>query len=80
MRTAVRNILADLTNRERTVIEMRYGISPTTVGLNAEKPMTYEEIGKELNLTKQRIYQSERKILKKLRHPYFSSQLREYLR
>ena len=61
-----------LTERERAVLEMRYG-------LNGEKPQTLEEIGSKMNVTRERIRQIEAKALRKLRHPSRSRKLKDYL-
>ena len=64
-------ILKDLTDREERVIRLRYG-------LDDNRPRTLEEVGKEFNVTRERIRQIEAKALKKLRHPTRSKLLGDY--
>ncbi|MBQ3067300.1 MAG: RNA polymerase sigma factor RpoD [Clostridia bacterium] len=64
--------LHKLTPREEKVIRLRYG-------LDDGKPRTLEEVGKEFNVTRERIRQIEAKALRKLRNPAKSHKLREYL-
>ena len=61
-----------LTPREEKVLRLRYGIDDG-------KPRTLEEVGKEFNVTRERIRQIEAKALRKLRHPTRSKKLKEYL-
>ncbi|MBP5353725.1 MAG: RNA polymerase sigma factor RpoD [Lachnospiraceae bacterium] len=61
-----------LTDRERAVIELRYG-------LNGEAPKTLEEVGKIFKVTRERIRQIEAKAIRKLHHPNRSKKLRDYL-
>ena len=72
LREQVRNVLNFLTERERAVIEMRFG-------LNDGKDHTLEEVGREFGVTRERIRQIEAKALRKLRHPSRSKALRDYL-
>ncbi|MCB0032446.1 MAG: RNA polymerase sigma factor RpoD [Anaerolineales bacterium] len=72
LREQVRNVLGFLTDRERQVIEMRFG-------LNDGKDHTLEEVGKSFGVTRERIRQIEAKALRKLRHPSRSKALRDYL-
>lgn len=72
LREQVRNVLGFLTDRERSVIEMRFG-------LNDGKDHTLEEVGREFGVTRERIRQIEAKALRKLRHPSRSKALRDYL-
>ncbi len=72
LREQVRNVLGFLTERERQVIEMRFG-------LNDGKDHTLEEVGREFGVTRERIRQIEAKALRKLRHPSRSKTLRDYL-
>ncbi len=65
-------ILDTLTPREEKVLRLRYGIDDG-------KPRTLEEVGKEFNVTRERIRQIEAKALRKLRHPSRSKKLKEYL-
>ena len=64
-------ILKDLSPREERVIRLRYG-------LDDNHPKTLEEVGKEFNVTRERIRQIEAKALKKLRHPTRSKRLGDY--
>ena len=66
------NILDTLTPREEKVLRLRYGIDDG-------KPRTLEEVGKEFNVTRERIRHIEAKALRKLRHPSRSKKLKEYL-
>ncbi len=68
----VREILSQLTDREREVLELRFG-------LKDGRPRTLEEVGQEFGVTRERIRQIEAKALRKLRHPLRSKQLRDYL-
>lgn len=64
--------LDSLSNKERKIINMRFG-------LNGEDDHTLEEVGKQFDVTPQRIRQIERKALRKLRHPSRSEPLRTFL-
>jgi RNA polymerase primary sigma factor len=68
----VEEVLEELNERERRVLEMRFGLVD---GRNH----TLEEVGKEFNVTRERIRQIEAKALRKLRHPQRSRRLRDYL-
>ncbi|MBA7714776.1 RNA polymerase sigma factor RpoD [subsurface metagenome] len=68
----VAKVLDYLTPREQRVIKLRFG-------LEDEIPRTLEEVGKEFNLTRDRIRQIEGKALRKLRHPRLSRRLKDYL-
>lgn len=70
--TAIDCVLKTLDSREADIIKLRYG-------LNGKKPQTLDEIGKEYNLSKERIRQIEEKALSKLRHPMRSNMLRNFL-
>jgi RNA polymerase primary sigma factor len=72
LREQVRGILGDLSSRERSVLEMRFG-------LNSGKPHTLEEVGQAFDVTRERIRQIESKALRKLRHPGRSRKLRDFL-
>ncbi|MFT5194436.1 MAG: RNA polymerase primary sigma factor [Cellvibrionaceae bacterium] len=72
LREQVRNVLGFLTDRERSVIEMRFGLSDG-------KDHTLEEVGRQFGVTRERIRQIEAKALRKLRHPSRSKALRDYL-
>ncbi len=65
-------VLDGLSERERKVIELRFGLVDG-------HPRTLEEVGREFGVTRERIRQIESKTLCKLRHPSRSSRLRDYL-
>ncbi|MCR5727665.1 MAG: RNA polymerase sigma factor RpoD [Lachnospiraceae bacterium] len=65
-------VLETLTEREKKVLKLRYG-------LDDGKPRTLEEVGKEFNVTRERIRQIEAKALRKLRHPSRSRKLKDFL-
>ena len=69
---ATREILSGLTPREAKVLRMRFGIDMNT-------DHTLEEVGKQFDVTRERIRQIEAKALRKLRHPSRSEQLRSFL-
>ena len=69
---ATRNILSSLSPREAKVLRMRFGIDMNT-------DHTLEEVGKQFDVTRERIRQIEAKALRKLRHPSRSEQLRSFL-
>jgi RNA polymerase primary sigma factor len=72
LREQVRNALSILTDREREVLEMRFG-------LKDGQDHTLEEVGQHFRVTRERIRQIEAKALRKLRHPTRSRALRDYL-
>ncbi len=72
LREATQNILAGLTSREAKVLRMRFGIDMNT-------DHTLEEVGKQFDVTRERIRQIEAKALRKLRHPSRSERLRSFL-
>ncbi|MCX5997802.1 MAG: sigma-70 family RNA polymerase sigma factor [Chloroflexi bacterium] len=72
LRQQFKDILASLTDRERRIIEMRYG-------LDNEQGLTLKEVGTEFGLTRERIRQIEKEALAKLRHPSRSRKLIDYL-
>lgn len=72
LRESVKNALAVLSDRERQVLEMRFGLVDG-------RDHTLEEVGQYFNVTRERIRQIESKALRKLRHPTRSRQLRDYL-
>jgi RNA polymerase primary sigma factor len=72
LREQVQNALAALTDREREVLELRYGLVDG-------KDHTLEEVGRHFKVTRERIRQIEAKALRKLRHPTRSRHLRDYL-
>ena len=65
-------ILNDLPERERRVLSMRFGLEDGT-------SQTLEDVGKEFNITRERVRQIEARALRKLRHPLQSRKLRDYL-
>ena len=72
LRETTHNVLAGLTPREAKVLRMRFGIDMNT-------DHTLEEVGKQFDVTRERIRQIEAKALRKLRHPTRSDQLRSFL-
>ena len=72
MREDIQKALSTLTERERTVIELRFG-------LDGGYGKTLEEVGEVFHVTRERIRQIEAKALRKLRHPARSRYLREYV-
>ncbi len=72
LREATREVLEGLTAREAKVLRMRFGIDMNT-------DHTLEEVGKQFDVTRERIRQIEAKALRKLRHPARSEQLRNFL-
>ncbi|PXF29956.1 RNA polymerase subunit sigma-70 [Pokkaliibacter plantistimulans] len=72
LREATREVLASLTAREAKVLRMRFGIDMNT-------DHTLEEVGKQFDVTRERIRQIEAKALRKLRHPTRSEHLRSFL-
>ncbi len=73
LKEQIHSILGALSEREREVLEMRFGL------LNGEDH-TLEEVGRHFGVTRERIRQIEAKALRKLRHPTRSRALRDYLR
>ena len=72
LREQLEEVLATLTPREQQVLRMRFGLIDG-------KPHTLEEVGKEFDVTRERIRQIESKALRKLRHPSRSKKLRDFL-
>ena len=72
LREATKSVLGSLTAREAKVLRMRFGIDMNT-------DHTLEEVGKQFDVTRERIRQIEAKALRKLRHPTRSEQLRSFL-
>ncbi len=72
LREATREVLANLTQREAKVLRMRFGIEMNT-------DHTLEEVGRQFDVTRERIRQIEAKALRKLRHPSRSEHLRSFL-
>ena len=71
IRSALYEVMGDLTDREERVIRLRYGLDDNRV-------RTLEEVGKEFNVTRERIRQIEAKALRKLRHPTRQKKLDDY--
>ena len=72
LREELKSALESLTDRERQVIELRFGLLDG-------RARTLEEVGKEFNVTRERIRQIEAKALRKLRHPSRSKRLKDFL-
>ncbi len=73
LKEATREVLENLTEREAKVLKMRFGIDMPT-------DHTLEEVGKQFDVTRERIRQIEAKALRKLRHPSRSEHLRSFLK
>ena len=73
LRESMKNALAVLSERERQVLELRFGLVDG-------KDHTLEEVGQYFNVTRERIRQIESKAMRKLRHPTRSRNLRDFLR
>jgi RNA polymerase primary sigma factor len=71
LRDVVKDILDSLTPREAKVLRMRFGIEMTS-------DHTLEEVGKQFDVTRERIRQIEAKALRKLKHPSRSDKLRSF--
>jgi RNA polymerase primary sigma factor len=72
LKKQVREVLTNLSDREREVLEMRFGFLDG-------KTHTLEEVGNKFSVTRERVRQIEAKALRKLRHPHHSRRLRDYL-
>ena len=72
LREQIGDVLSTLTPREEKVLRLRFG-------LEDGRPRTLEEVGREFNVTRERIRQIEAKALRKLRHPSRSKKLRDFL-
>ncbi len=72
LKEQVRAVLTSLNDREREVLEMRFGFRDG-------KTHTLEEVGQSFGVTRERVRQIEAKALRKLRHPHHSRRLRDYL-
>ena len=72
LKAQLNKVLSELSDRERRVLLLRFG-------LGDDRSRTLEEVGKEFNLTRERIRQIEAKALRKLRHPSRSRKLKDYL-
>lgn len=68
----IKEVLSELTEREQRVLTLRYG-------LEDNRNRTLEEVGKEFNVTRERIRQIEAKAIRKLRHPSRRSRLKDFL-
>lgn len=73
LREQIDEVLLQLNERERAVIKMRFGL------LDDESDRTLEEIGKELNVTRERVRQIESSAIKKLKHPKVGRNLKKYI-
>lgn len=71
IRDALYNVMNDLTDREKRVLRLRYG-------LDDNRPRTLEEVGKEFGVTRERIRQIEAKAIRKLRHPNRTKKLDDF--
>jgi len=72
LKEQIEDVLSTLTSREQRVLQLRFG-------LEDGRSRTLEEVGKEFNVTRERIRQIEAKVLRKLRHPSRSRKLKDYL-
>jgi RNA polymerase primary sigma factor len=72
LKDEIDNVLSGLTDREEKVLRMRFG-------LYEGKPRTLEEVGREFNVTRERIRQIEAKALRKLKHPNRSRKLKDFM-
>jgi len=72
LKEQIEDVLSTLTPREQRVLQLRFG-------LEDGRSRTLEEVGKEFNVTRERIRQIEAKVLRKLRHPSRSRRLKDYL-
>ncbi|MEA3374078.1 MAG: RNA polymerase sigma factor RpoD [Campylobacterota bacterium] len=73
LRGQIEGVLEQLNEREKAVIKMRFGI------MDDESDRTLEEIGKELNVTRERVRQIESSAIKKLKHPKVGRKLKNYI-
>ena len=73
MKSQIESVLEQLNDREKAVIKMRFGI------MDDESDRTLEEIGKELNVTRERVRQIESSAIKKLKHPKVGRKLKNYI-
>ncbi len=72
LKEQMEEVLSTLSEREKKVLELRFG-------LRDGKPRTLEEVGREFNVTRERIRQIEAKAIRKLKHPSRSKKLKDYL-
>ena len=73
LKEQIDDVLNQLNDREKAVIKMRFGL------LDDESDRTLEEIGKELNVTRERVRQIESSAIKKLKHPKVGRKLKNYI-
>ncbi|MFH0708950.1 MAG: RNA polymerase sigma factor RpoD [Pseudomonadota bacterium] len=73
LKVQIEGVLEQLNEREKAVIKMRFGI------MDDESDRTLEEIGKELNVTRERVRQIESSAIKKLKHPKVGRKLKNYI-
>jgi len=73
LKKRIEEVLDQLNEREKAVIRMRFGLMPD------ESDRTLEEIGKELNVTRERVRQIESSAIKKLKHPKVGKKLKNYI-
>ena len=73
LRVQIETVLEQLNEREKAVIKLRFGI------MDDESDRTLEEIGKELNVTRERVRQIESSAIKKLKHPKVGRKLKNYI-
>ena len=73
LKEQIDEVLDQLNDREKAVIRMRFGL------LDDESNRTLEEIGKELNVTRERVRQIESSAIKKLKHPKVGRKLKNYI-
>ncbi|WP_301070684.1 sigma-70 family RNA polymerase sigma factor, partial [uncultured Helicobacter sp.] len=73
LKVQIDEVLEQLNDREKAVIRMRFGL------LDDESDRTLEEIGKELNVTRERVRQIESSAIKKLKHPKVGRKLKNYI-
>ena len=73
LKLQIESVLEQLNEREKAVIKMRFGI------MDDESDRTLEEIGKELNVTRERVRQIESSAIKKLKHPKVGRKLKNYI-
>lgn len=73
LKVQIEEVLEQLNEREKAVIKMRFGI------MDDESDRTLEEIGKELNVTRERVRQIESSAIKKLKHPKVGRKLKNYI-
>ena len=69
----INNVLQGLTEREEKVLRLRFGLMDG-------RTRTLEEVGKEFNVTRERIRQIEAKALRKLKHPNRSKRLKDFVK